>query len=235
MRPGILAATPAEARTLKKGAIQTGCVIYLPRFLLIVSGMGPGRAANAAESLAEAGAQGLVSWGTAAALIPGLSPGTLVFPEKILSSAGSVFTPDPGWQEALRRRLAGVASAEGILAETPAVLARGEEKSALFRTTGAIAADMESAAVARVARERKMPFLAVRVIMDEGKSDISGGILQAIDEFGRLRLPGLLKLLAGNPGELAAVVRMGRAFHAARRTLMRVSCQAGEALQFPGG
>ncbi len=40
------------------------------------------------------------------------------------------------------------------------------ERAALAAATGALAVDMESAAIARVAKERQIPFLAIRVVTD---------------------------------------------------------------------
>ena len=52
------------------------------------------------------------------------------------------------------------------------VLWRGEEKRALAAETDAIAVDMESAALAKVARDAAVPFAIVRAVSDTRDEDL---------------------------------------------------------------
>jgi adenosylhomocysteine nucleosidase len=52
------------------------------------------------------------------------------------------------------------------------VVCRGEEKRALAAETGAIAVDMESAALAKVARDAAVPFAVVRAVSDRRDEDL---------------------------------------------------------------
>ena len=86
---GIVAALPAEARAA--GALQTPlgeAVSVADRVLLVRCGVGRVRAARAATAMLAAGAGSLLSWGTAAALDPGLAPGDLVLPGDVLAGDG---------------------------------------------------------------------------------------------------------------------------------------------------
>src|SRR5512143_3977009 len=66
---GIIVAVMAEARTLTKEPIPGGEVTALPGgAMLIVSGMGPTRAARTSRALLEKGATALLSWGSAGGL-----------------------------------------------------------------------------------------------------------------------------------------------------------------------
>ncbi len=226
MRPGIVAATLAEARILTKGPISTEALIQLPNFFLVVSGMGAQRAGRAAEMLLEGGARGLISWGTAGALRPGISCGTLMLPDCILAADGTFFPADPIWQGALAARLGQIVLQKGVLAESRKPLGRRSEKARFAENAGAAAVDMESAAVGRAARERGIPFLAIRVIMDEAESEISDRILTCLDEFGRIRISRLSFLLARHPGEMLRLLRLRREFETARSTLVHVARQA---------
>ena len=235
MASGIVAAMVAEARILAKGPIAPGELILLPEgAMLLLSGIGANRARVAAQALMEKGATALVSWGSAGGLIPALSPGRLILPERILAADQSVYPVDPIWHERLYSRLKGyVDPHRGALAQSTVVLATPSEKAALFRRAGAVAVDMESASIAQVAKEAGMPFIAIRAIADGAEMDIPRGALDFIDEFGRVRLLGLLSFIIRHPVELFALVRMGRNFRAAETTLAKVALRAGSCLLCP--
>jgi nucleoside phosphorylase len=57
-------------------------------------------------------------------------------------------------------------SARGRIADSQTMVATPTARAKLAAATGAIAVDMESAAIARVAGERGIPFAAIRVITD---------------------------------------------------------------------
>jgi len=122
---------------------------------------------------------------------------------------------------------------EGMLAESTIVLTRSQEKAELLRRTGAIAVDMESASIARVAQEAGIPFIAVRAITDGPEMDIPRSALDSIDEFGRIRALKLVSSLARNPIEFLPLLRMGRSFRAAETTLAEVVLRAGSTLLCP--
>jgi adenosylhomocysteine nucleosidase len=235
MRPGIVAATAAEARTLAKGQIAAGEWIHLPEdAMLLLSGMGAKRARLAARVLLENGATALVSWGFAGGLDPGLSPGSLILPESVLAKDQSTYYVDPVWRESLCNRLnPHVDLHGGVLAESPVVLASCTEKTALFQRTGARAVDMESASIARVAKEAGVPFLVIRAISDAARVTIPRSALNSIDEFGGVRLSRLLSGLARRPVELLALFRLGRNFRAAKATLTAVAIHGRSNLLCP--
>jgi len=235
MPPGIVAALLPEARILTKGPLAAGGFTALPEgSMLFVSGIGSNRGRLAAQALLKKGATALVSWGCAGGLLPGLSPGSLILPERILASDQSIYPADPSWQERMSSRLKGsIDPQEGMLAESTIVLTRSQEKAELLRRTGAIAVDMESASIARVAQEAGIPFIAVRAIIDGPEMDIPRSALDSIDEFGRIRALKLVSSLARNPIEFLPLLRMGRSFRAAETTLAEVVLRAGSTLLCP--
>ncbi len=232
---GIVAAMVAEARILSKGPIACGKSNHLPEgAMLFLSGIGPNRARLAAQTLVEMGATALVSWGCAGGLLPGLSPGSLILPERILAADQSVYPVDPIWHEGLCSQLKGyLNSHRGVLAESTNVLASGAEKAALLRRTGAVAVDMESASIARVAKGTRIPFMSIRAITDAAEMDIPRSALDSIDEFGKVRPLRLLSGIFRRPAEILALVRMGRNFRAAVATLAKVAHRAGSHLLCP--
>lgn len=232
---GIIAATIAEARILYRGAIAPAEWIRLPEGgMLLRSGIGPLRARQAARALMEKGATALVSWGTAGGLLPGLSPGSLILPERILGLDQSAYPVDPIWHERLCRRLKGDLDLHReAIAESTGVLASCPEKTALWRRTGAIATDMESASIAGVAKERRVPFMAIRAILDPAEMPITPSVLNSIDDFGRIRLAKLGQGLIRNPMGLLALFRLIRNFRAAQNSLSKTHLRAGSQFLCP--
>jgi adenosylhomocysteine nucleosidase len=92
---------------------------------------------------------------------------------------------------------------------------------------------MESGAVAAQALGAGVPFLAVRVIADPASASIPMSALAIVDEFGRLRVFKLIEVLGRDPTAVPALIRQGRYFHAAQRTLRRIVRLAGNKFLIP--
>ena len=229
MPPGIVAATTAEARILSGKAIAPDEFIQLPGgAILLCSGIGPHRARLGARALVEKGATALVSWGTAGGLLAGLSPGSLILPGRIIASDHSAYPVDPVWHERLCSRLKGHFSFYNEdMTESGTVLATRLEKETLWRRTGAIATDMESASIAWFAQEAGVPLAVIRAVADPAEMPIGPSLLQSIDEFGRVRFSRLVRSLIRNPMEILTLLRLGRNFRAAQAALVKVVRRAG--------
>ncbi len=89
---------------------------------------------------------------------------------------------------------------------------------------------MESAAVASVAREARVPFMAIRVVADASGTTLPQYTLKTFDEFGRLNLARLILGLTEHPSELLGLLRLGRNYRAAQRTLAAVARLAENSL-----
>jgi adenosylhomocysteine nucleosidase len=228
-------AVPAEARSLTKQRIATGELIHLSDgAVLKVSGMGPKRAALASQILLGKGATALLSWGSAGGLSRELSPGSLILPKAVIASDQSLYHVETSWHQRLCNRLKGhVDFHTEPLVESTTVVCTPAEKAVLFHRTGAIGVDMESAAVAKVAREAQVPFMVVRAVADSTDTTVPQSSLNAVDEFGRLSCLKLIQGLANHPGELFALVRIARNYHAAQRTLAMVARLTGYDLLVP--
>ncbi|HYK82131.1 MAG TPA: hypothetical protein VEU55_03225 [Gemmatimonadales bacterium] len=224
MTPGIAVALAAELRTLTRCPVAPGECARLPGGALVALG-GPGseRARAAAGRLLAGGATALVSWGVAAGLDPSLRPGSLLLPERVIGADGTSYRVTTAWHAALHTQM-GLHTPPhvGPLVEVRDVLERPSEKGALFERSGAIAADMESAALACVAVERHVPFLVVRAVADPAGGRVPGWAVRLVGVTGRVRAAQALALALAHPGDWGALIALARAFWAARRTLSRV-------------
>lgn len=223
MRLGIVAALPGEARSLTRLRAQ-GRAYLSGGARIALSGMGASRARTTARELVDHGAKALVSWGTAAAIDPLLNPGDLMLPAEVVASDGRRYATDQEWRGSLARGIAGrVRINYGALAESRVVITSAAAKQQLHQASGAIACDMESAAVAAVAADFGLPFIAVRAIVDDATMALPPAARAAVDEAGALRPFGLLRALVGHPSTLHAQLRslkqLSVAFRAAQLTL----------------
>ena len=104
-------------------------------------------------------------------------------------------------------------------ADAPVIDVKG--KAALFVASGAVAVDMESAIVARVAQRHNVPFAILRVIADPASRSLPSSALGATGQDGEIDVADLLAGLIANPGQLLALARLAvearRAFSVLKR------------------
>jgi len=218
---GIVAALAAEARAL--GAPwpgRSGSVTLPGGVRLATSGVGCAAAARSAAALIDAGCGALASCGLAGGLDPSLAAGTLVVPEALIRSGGPALATSAPWRERIARALAAERPvAGGLLLTSERALETRAQKSHAFRDTGAAAVDMESYAVAEVARARGVPFVAVRVIVDAASDELPRAVVLAAASSGGVSITRLLRALAREPGLLGPLLNLAHRYHAARGSL----------------
>nr|WP_275944086.1 purine and other phosphorylase-like protein, family 1 [Azomonas macrocytogenes] len=235
---GIVVALKAEADAFTAQASRPECLVPLAEGCgLLLSGMGPGAARKAAQNLVDAGAQALATFGVAGALEPGLRSGTLLCPQRILDESGRVYTADPAWRDRLQQRLTLAALpmiTDATLLSLPEPLSTATAKMAAQSRYAATAVDMESAAVAAVAADRGLPFVALRSIIDERDDMLPEALQAAIDPWGRPRPLKLIATLVHHPWLLARLPGLSSRMGKAVRALRAAAAAAGAGLGLPG-
>lgn len=195
---------------------------------IVLCGGGPERARQAALRLRATGARALVSWGVCGALSPLLVPGTLVLPASVQVKDGLSYRTSNAWRERLCEQMSGkVPIDDGVLIQSSQIVTTIAEKQYLHRQFHAVAVDMESAAVAEVAFETDLPFLAIRAVVDAAGTAIPDVLTRMVDEAGRIRVR---RIIGAPPAAWRSLGRLATGFHAARRTLSLVASEAAEAL-----
>ncbi len=177
-----------------------------------------------AQSLVEAGATALASWGMAGGLDPALGAGAILLPTEVLGPDGRTFNTEQGWRNRLSAAIAAHAPVcSGRLLTSPRAVGSVADKAELFRATGAVAVDMESAAIGAVAGQRRLPFIAVRVVVDSAADVLPRAVTAAADKEGHLQIGRLIGALALAPNELAPLIRLARRYRAANRSLAAIA------------
>ena len=180
--------------------------------LIACAGANAQRAGLESERLVEAGAVALVSYGIAGGLDPGLEPGTVVLADAVVPPGQQALPTHKSWREVLLAAAPGddLAPVGGAIAGSDRAVSSVADKEDLQAATGAVAVDMESHAVAQVARDAGLPLLVIRAIADPAGRPLPKAVLGSIGEDGRPR-SGLVALrLAYRPWEVPRVDRLRR-------------------------
>ncbi len=162
------------------------------------------------------GAELVIGTGVVGALSSGLKPGDLVLSDRVLMIHGEgqvaeqVDAVNDAHLRAVGRSLAnaGIAYSTGAILTSHRVLATGAEKRRAKESTGAIAVDMETAAIAAEAAVRGLPFIAIRAVLDEVDDEVVGAAMA--DQDGNLRPLAATSFLLRNPATMLKLPRMIR-------------------------
>lgn len=224
-RIGVVVALAREAKTLLAEIEQQPHSSSAPATVSIrTSGVGAENATKAATQLVNDGVTGLLSWGVAGALVPGLKTGQLLLPRHIIDDEGAQRATDTAWH---RRAVAALSHrarpVTAPVAQSRAVLADTAAKTELGRSTGACAADMESFAVGTVAEASGVRFLTVRCIVDNLEMNIPSAVGRAVRPDGHDNLFALVGPCLRNPWLLIDLIRLGLAFNTAAQSLRQAA------------
>jgi len=225
---GIVVALSEELTTLTPKKIDKGdCLFVADKLVVAYSGSGSINARSAAELLVTKGATRLISWGCAAALSGTLKPGDLVLADELIDFEGgrdAKCCVSTDWHSYTKERLATFLAVHcGRLAESTSIVSNRMEKKQLYALTGAVALDMESVAIAKVARQYTIPFLVIRAIVDPVDMSLPQAISYSLNDQGEVALGKLLFFLFLHPAELPGLIKLGMYFNAAKKTLKLVA------------
>jgi adenosylhomocysteine nucleosidase len=189
------------------------------RVVVYQSGPGAERARTVAERALTCGAAGLVAWGFSGALARRLRAGAVLVPARIVVPGRQSIAVDAPWRDAVVSGIgkAFAASSDDLLTAA-AVLKTAQQKERAGSESGAIAVDMESAAIVQAARDAAVPCVVVRVIIDTLGDTLPARAEQWIDAAGNRHLrPAIAAAL--DPFEWRRLLTLARRYHAARHSL----------------
>ena len=200
---GFVTGLAAEARLLR----GTG-------FLVEVGGGTPDGAYRAAERLVEKGALALVSFGLAGGLARDVVPGDVLVPNEVIEGPRSYLCDD-----ALMAYLGGSTGRPFMAGHKIAVTA--SDKTKLFRRSKAVAIDLESGAVARVASGRGLPFAVLRAVADAADRNLPPAAVLPLKAGGGIDLQAILRSVAAKPGQIPGLLGLARDAGRARTALKK--------------
>jgi len=186
-------------------------------FAVVGHGIGHQRATETARRAFDSMPQAelVIGTGVAGALSRGLKPGDLVLSDRLLMihADGQQANPGAAVSAAHVRAIGHSLASAGIAYSTGAILTSNRvftvaEKRSAKESTGAIAVDMETAAIASEAGVRGLPFVAIRAVLDEVHDEVVGA--EMADEDGDVRPLAATAYLLRNPATVLKLPRMMR-------------------------
>ncbi|GAB4121797.1 MAG: purine phosphorylase [Wenzhouxiangellaceae bacterium] len=210
---------------------------------LLCSGMGVEAASVAARQLLHDGADMLVSCGCCAGLSADLRAGDVLIASAVLASDGTRFAVTAEALSTVQKRFApmfaapdsesgaGRSSARrqpavchtGTLLTLPAAVAEPQHKQQVASVHSAQAADMESVAIASVAAQAGVPFVAVRVVLDDCRQSLPEAVTASCNNYGDVNSLALLRACGRQPGLLLELVALARSRSRAASSLRRLA------------
>lgn len=165
---------------------------------MVISGPGSSAARRGAELLlAGHRPRWIVSAGFAGGLNPALARNDLVLPREVIDLKRNLI-PIGGDLPPL----SGVGPEGGRLLTVDRVIVRSVEKVELRKTYGADLVDMETSALAALARERALRFLSVRVISDDAHAELAPELARLLSHSGSYRVGLAMRAIWHRPAAL---------------------------------
>lgn len=199
---GIVTGLKAEAQWLSKAG-----------FMVRAGGGTPHGALDAAEALVQEGAEALISFGLAGGVRPGLRPGSVLVPSVVIYGTRT-YPCDYRLIEFL-----GGATAGAILGGHK-IAATAQAKALLYQRSHPAAIDLESGPVARLAKERKLPFAVLRAVADPAERTLPPAALVSLKQDGGLDVIRILRSIALQPWQIPGLIAVGKDAKAAKRALL---------------
>jgi hopanoid-associated phosphorylase len=175
------------------------------------------------------GGRAILSFGIAAGLSPDLEPGACLVGGTVIHD-GAAYVADPVWTASIKSAIGGIDPITIAGVDRP--LTSPAAKRTLNADSGAVAADMESHIVARLATQHGLPFAVLRVIADPAEREIPLAALAGMREDGGIDVRAVLAALLKQPGQLPTLLRLAAETRRAMASLLRCHNLLGAGLGF---
>jgi adenosylhomocysteine nucleosidase len=189
-----------------------------PGVLVICRG-GESPAAETLPAAIHGGCRSIISFGVAGGLAPDLVPGDCIVASAVVDYP-ALRPTDPLWSGKLLEMIPD--ACHGPILGVNAVVSDPRDKRRLAELSGAIAVDMESHLVARLAAAHGLSFASVRVVIDPADRMVPPAALLAMAPDGAADVSAMLWEILARPSQLAALMRIAADAYAARAALVRL-------------
>jgi adenosylhomocysteine nucleosidase len=196
---------------------------------VIVAGSDNSTLAAKIEAAIVHGARAILSFGICGALSPTLSIGDIIVGSGVVCG-NQRWHADEVWSNALANACG---AATGVIAGSDSALMLPDSKAGHHQETGAIAVDMESHIVARVASARGLPFMVLRAVSDSAHHTLPPAAAFGLNKEGRVDYSAVMLSLLDEPSQWRALARSARDTNIAMKVLRRCLENLGPGLGCP--
>jgi adenosylhomocysteine nucleosidase len=224
---GIITALLREARCFVKKPHRDHLNIISQNISLLISGIGQQRAEIAANNMLEFGVDSLLVAGTCGGLSPALNPGDIIMPAEIITDTQLTMQVSPAWHHRARDLLTDLSvpiHTQNMLS-TGRVISQSVDKARTYNDTNAIAVDMESAAIIKVALAWQVPVLVIKTVIDPADFTIPDFVLKNSNAYGDVNICSLIKSCIVNPVRLGPLLRLAGDYSKSNQSLKLISTQ----------
>jgi adenosylhomocysteine nucleosidase len=186
--------------------------------------VGAGDRDRTAALVATAAAQTdcLVSFGIAGGLAPELRAGTVIISGEVVSERCR-WTVAPPYRQQLTEFAHSIGAVYGPVYGASSIIATTVEKKRARAMTQALAVDLESEIVARMATTLGLPFIVLRAIADTARRDLPPASLVPLSVYGKPNVSRVFASVLRRPFQLAEMIGL------AQETRMALSALIGPA------
>jgi adenosylhomocysteine nucleosidase len=176
-----------------------------------------------------AGCRSIISFGVAGGLAPDLLPGDCIVASAIIDYP-AVRPTDPLWSRKLAEMIPD--ARHGPIMGVNSVVSNPADKRKLHAFTRAVAVDMESHLVARLADAHGLAFAAVRVIVDPAHRAVPPAALLAMAPGGSTDVSAMVREILARPSQVSPLMRLAGDAIAARAALVRLRRALGPSFRW---
>ena len=193
--------------------------------IMATTGDGPENAGQGARALlGRFPVGGLIAVGVSGGLSPALEPGRLLAARDILEDGRPAPPPDAAWLERAVQQ-AGALPATFVSSRTLLCTARSKRDAYAALPDGGVASvDQESAALARAAADRGIPYLALRSIADPAEENLPLDFNALRDATGAVDRRRVAWRVVRRPALVAPLWRLHRRVDLCAERLRRAVC-----------
>ena len=224
---GIIAALPAEAKCLQSKKINFLKPFEIEKnIFLCVSGIGYQSSLHAAKELIKLNVNGLISWGVAGGICKSVHSGDLIL-AKAVTNQEKIYKISNKWHRKIENHFHNsfCKILSGDIVSTKKICATSIEKTKLFKETGALAIDMESFAMAEIAKTNNLDFIIIRSIADDANLNLPEAVIENIDNFGRLKIVKFIISCLLRPTQISKIILLAKNYKKALKSLKKISVE----------
>ena len=165
----------------------------------------------------------IISFGFAGSTSKRINCPDIIIPKKILSKNGYAETVSEVYKKFFEQKLGKSNFKNSNLYSSDQIVNSTQKKKTILKKFDASAVDMESASIQKVANKNNIPFVCIRVILDNQSTNIPKELDGIINKKSKVSAIKLFRLLIYKPLLLFSLMKISFYFFKSYLTLRKVS------------